>query len=79
MRFGRCQDCKEYKYLPEGIMCPTCRDNETTATTEWVIVFDGGAHNTSHICNRGLTEQEAKQKASQASFLRARPASAVTP
>lgn len=58
MRFGKCKDCKKYKYLKSNGKCPTCIDNR------WAVVHATyHAYTYTRIIEDGLSKNEAKQMA----------------
>lgn len=60
MRFGKCLDCNEYKYLVNGDKCNTCKDN-SSENNNWVVIKRGyTAGGDTEIHKKGLSEDEAK-------------------
>lgn len=66
MRFGKCSDCREYKYLPEKAKCLTCIESKTD---DWMVIhvnpFMG-----QRLFRDGLSEEEAKEIAEGEQYLR---------
>lgn len=63
MKFGSCKECNKYKYLEERGMCPTCVESD-----EWIVYRVVGLSRPK-IEHRGLSEKEAKEKASTDKYL----------
>lgn len=67
MRFGKCSDCFDYKYLEDGI-CPTCSDTE-----DWAVIRISPPIGYT-VYRTGIREEEAKDMAENQRFLKAAPA-----
>jgi hypothetical protein len=66
MRFGRCKECGEYKYLVNGDKCNTCKDDK------WLVVEKyKKSSGTVEVYKIGLSENRAKKIAKQKNIFRA--------
>lgn len=63
MRFGKCAECKEYKYLDNRAECLSCIDS-----CNWFVYRVVGL-STPKLVHEGLTEEKAKEKASCDKYL----------
>lgn len=75
MRFGKCLDCNEYKYLVNGNKCNTCEDNseENNNDNSWVVIKRGyRAGGQTEVHKKGLSEDEAKKIARTKTIFSAR-------
>lgn len=66
MRFGKCSDCRKYKYLPEKSKCPTCIDSQTE---NWIVIHMNPSMG-ERLYRNGLSEEEAKDVADGEQYLR---------
>lgn len=75
MRFGKCLDCNEYKYLVNGNKCNSC-ENKSTGNNDdnnWVVVKRGyRSGGSTEVHKKGLSEAEAKKIARTKTIFSAR-------
>ena len=62
MRFGKCLECNEYKYLIDKSICKSCKEDKEN----WVVVKNGyNSGDKIDIYKKGLSEDRAKHIARQ--------------
>lgn len=86
MRFGKCHNCNEYKYLIDEEVCNTCKENsdsedriENLDPDSWVVTKKGYLPGKSRtIYKKGLREKQAKLIAREKTYLSAHKVSEIT-
>lgn len=63
MRFGKCKECREYKYLKKEAKCTSCVEE-----SNWFVYRIVGLAQPK-LVDEGLTKEEAKNKASSDQYL----------
>lgn len=63
MRFGKCKECRKYKYLKKKAKCPSCVEEPN-----WFVYRIVGLARP-RLVDEGLTKEEAEDKASSDQYL----------